>query len=152
MKPPFTSVSRKTDMHGSYVTFMPVQSTEMSNPAKNQNVNFIGRLVSESARTFKHPLTQCLKRKENRSTSGQGAGASYQTSHPGLIYSKEKSFYLPYGKHWSRRLQTVRTRPAKSKIHTCMHRVYFISNFRITARANVFTAKVHSIYRYILNT
>ena len=69
-----------------------------------------------------------------------------------LIYSKEKSFYLPYGKHWSRRLQTVRTRPAKSKIHTCMHRVYFISNFRITARANVFTAKVHSIYRYILNT
>ena len=69
-----------------------------------------------------------------------------------LIYSKEKSFYLPYGKHWSRRLLSVRTRPDKSNIHTCMHRLYFILNFRITARANIFTAKVHSIYRYILNT
>ena len=213
MKPSFTSVSRKTDMHGSYVTFMPVQSTEMSIPVKNQNVNFVGRLVSESARTFKHPLTECLKRRENRSTSrhrrwsvlpnesswdfgrcdrfwtqlalrcfllptfppgtafkgeicrplnhmwqiprlltAPNRRCQYSVRIRWLIYSKEKSFYLSYGKHWSRRLQTVRTRPAKSNIHTCMHRLYFISNFRITARANIFTAKVHSIYRYILNT
>ena len=36
---------------------------------------------------------------------------------PSLIYSREKSFY---GKHWSRRLQSVRTRPAKGNIHTCL--------------------------------
>ena len=35
-----------------------------------------------------------------------------------LIYSREKSFYLSYGKHWSRRLQSVRTRPAKCNMHT----------------------------------
>ena len=36
-----------------------------------------------------------------------------------LLYSREKSFYLSYGKHcWSRRLQSVRTRPTKSNIHT----------------------------------
>ena len=35
-----------------------------------------------------------------------------------LIYSREKSFYLSYGKHWTRRLQSVRTRPAKGNTHT----------------------------------
>ena len=35
-----------------------------------------------------------------------------------LIYSRQKSFYLSCGKHWSRRLQSVRTRPAKGNIHT----------------------------------
>ena len=67
-----------------------------------------------------------------------------------LIYSREKSFYLSYGKHWSRRLQSVRMRPPKGNIHTV------ISFFRITTGANIFetlhffTAKIHSIYRYLL--
>ena len=34
-----------------------------------------------------------------------------------LIYSRKKSFYLSYGKHRSRRLQSVRTRPAKGNTH-----------------------------------
>ena len=42
-----------------------------------------------------------------------------------LIYSREKSFYLSYGKHWSRRLQSARTRPAKGNIHTSIN---FISS------------------------
>ena len=37
-----------------------------------------------------------------------------------LIYSAVKSFYLSYGKHWSHRLRSVRMRPAKGNIHTCM--------------------------------
>ena len=126
------------------------------------------------------------------STSRRGAGASYQTSHPGisaraiafgrswpfaafcyrprlpvrhwgrdmsapkpyetnptpthnskpplslqfnvrfrwLKYSREKSFYLSYGKQWSRRLQSARMRPAEGNIHACL-KLYFISNFRI---------------------
>ena len=35
-----------------------------------------------------------------------------------LIYLTEKSFSLSYGKHWSRRLQSVSTRTAKGNIHT----------------------------------
>ena len=53
-----------------------------------------------------------------------------------LKYSREKSFYLTYGKHWSRRLQNARTRSVEG--NTYMHKLYFISNFRITVRANVF--------------
>ena len=64
-----------------------------------------------------------------------------------LIYSRDKSFYLPYGKHWNRRLQSVRMRPAKGNIHT------FISNFRITTRANIFETLhlqvKYSAYKYI---
>ena len=127
------------------------------------------------ARKFTYALTECLTR-EKRSTSGHGAGASYQTSHPGiparaidlgrswpfaafryrpsprygieggkcrplnhmrqipllltapdrpcqvsvrfqlLSYSPEKSFFLSYGKHWSRRLQSARTGIAKCNI------------------------------------
>ena len=47
-----------------------------------------------------------------------------------LIYSRQKSFYLSYGKHWSRRFESARMRPAEGNIHACME-VYFISNFRI---------------------
>ena len=43
-----------------------------------------------------------------------------------LIYSREKSFYLSYGKHWSHRLQSVRMRPAKGNIHTV---ISFISSW-----------------------
>ena len=49
-----------------------------------------------------------------------------------LIYSEEKSFYLSYGKHWSRRLRSVRTPPAKSSIHTYIHSIYRnIANYMI---------------------
>ena len=41
------------------------------------------------------------------------------------IYSKEKSFYLTYGKHCSRRLQNAHTRPAEGNIHTWIN---FISS------------------------
>ena len=126
------------------------------------------------------------------STSRRGAGASYQTSHPGisaraiafgrswpfaafcyrprlpvrhwgrdmsapkpyetnptpthsskpplslqfnvrfrwLIYSREKSFYLSYGKHWSGRLESARMRPAEGNIHVCMHRSLFHLEFQ----------------------
>ena len=67
-----------------------------------------------------------------------------------LIYSRKKSFYLSYGKHWSRRLQNERMRPPKGNRHTV------IRFFRITTGANIlgditFTAKIYSIYRYLLN-
>ena len=142
----------------------------------------------EGAWTFTHALTECLNKREKCSTSRRGAGASYQTSFPGisaraiafgrswpfaafcnrprlpvrhwgrdmsapkpyktnpkltlssrpplslqfsvtfrwLIYWREKSFYLSYGKHWSRRLQSARMRPAEGNIHSC------INFFRIT--------------------
>ena len=47
MKPSLTSVSRRRDTHGSYVTFMPVESTEISNPCKkwsSMHLHFFGRL------------------------------------------------------------------------------------------------------------
>ena len=45
MKPSLTSVSRRPDTHGSYVTFMPVESRiEMSIAGKDQRVNFFGSL------------------------------------------------------------------------------------------------------------
>ena len=37
-----------------------------------------------------------------------------------LKYSREKSFSLSHGKHWSRGIQSVRTRPAEGNIHTCI--------------------------------
>ena len=131
-----------------------------------------GRHWGARAFAHDHEPTECLNKTKKCSTSRGGAGASYQTSHPGisaraiafgrswpfaafcyrprlpvrhwgrdmsatkpyetnptpthssrpplslqfsltfrwLIYSREKSFYLTYGKHWSRRLQSVRTR------------------------------------------
>ena len=62
-----------------------------------------------------------------------------------LIYSREKSFYLSYGKHWSRRLQSVRMRPPKGNIHTV------ISFFRITTGANIFET-LHLQLKYIAYT
>ena len=152
-------------------------------------------------------------REKNCSTSRRGAGASYQTSHPGisaraiafgrswpfaafcyrpclpvrhwgrdmsapkpyvtnptpthssrpplslqfnvrfrwLIYSKQKSFSLSYGKHWSRALRSVRTRSPKGNIDTCVN-LLSSQNFRLITRANIFqpditfTAKIHSPY------
>ena len=55
-----TSVSRRPDTHGSYVTFMPAESTEMSIARKNQSV-FVGQ-VSESLVLFRDSL---LPRPEN---------------------------------------------------------------------------------------
>ena len=43
MKPSLTSVSRGQDTHGSYVTFMPVESSEISIPCKKLTSIF-GRL------------------------------------------------------------------------------------------------------------
>ena len=68
-----------------------------------------------------------------------------------LIYSKQKSFSLSYGKHWSRALQSVRTRSAKGNIDTCVN-LLSSQNFRVITRANIFqpditfTAKIHSPY------
>ena len=47
-----------------------------------------------------------------------------------LIYSREKSFYLSYGKHWSGRLESARMRPAEGNIHVCMHRSLFHLEFQ----------------------
>ena len=45
----------------------------------------------------------------------------FSVSFRSLIYSREKSFYLSYGKHWSRILQSAGTRPAEGNIHTCIN-------------------------------
>ena len=163
-------------------------------------------------------MTECLSKREKCSTSRRGAGASYQTSHPGisaraiafgrswpfaafcyrpchpvrhwgrdmsapkpcvtnptpthssirsplslqfnvrfrwLIYLRQKSFYLSYGKHCSRGIQSVRIHPAKGNIHKCIQ-LYFIPEFRVTTRPIIlgditFAAKIHSIYGYIIN-
>ena len=62
-----------------------------------------------------------------------------------LIYSRENSFYLSYGKHWGRRLQSVRMRLAKGNIHTV------INFFRIITGANIFE-KLHLQLKYIAYT
>ena len=62
-----------------------------------------------------------------------------------LIYLREKSFYLSYGKHWSRRLQSVRMRPAKGNIHTV------ISFFGITTGTNILET-LHLQLKYIAYT
>ena len=62
-----------------------------------------------------------------------------------LIYSRKKSFYLSYGKHWSRRSQSVRMRPAKGNIDAV------ISFFRITTRPNIFET-LHLQLKYIAYT
>ena len=43
-----------------------------------------------------------------------------------LIYSKEKSFYLSYGKLWSRRLQSARMRPGEGNIHACIKTLFHL--------------------------
>ena len=60
-------------------------------------------------------------------------------------WMNEQSFYLTYGKHWSRRLQSVRIRPPKGNIHTV------ISFFRITTGANIFET-LHLQLKYIAYT
>ena len=66
-------------------TFMPVQSTEMSIPCKNQHLHLVRYVsVRRARRTFAHTLTECLSKRKKCSTSRRGAGASYQTSHPGI--------------------------------------------------------------------
>ena len=62
-----------------------------------------------------------------------------------LIYSREKLCYLSYRKHWSRRLQSVRMRPAKGNIHTV------ISFFRITTGANILET-LHLQLKYEANS
>ena len=47
------------------------------------------------ARTFTHALTKCLNKREKRSTSRRGAGASYQTSHPGI-----SARAIAFGRSW----------------------------------------------------
>ena len=42
-----------------------------------------------------------------------------------LIYSREQSFYLSYGKHKRSRIQSVRMRPAKGNMQKCLK---FITN------------------------
>ena len=72
-----------------------------------------------------------------------------------LIYLRQKSFYLSYGKHCSRGIKSVRMRPAKGNIHN-YNKLYFIPEFRGTTRPIIlgditFEAKIHSIYGYIIN-
>ena len=171
---------------------MPVESTEMSIPCKTQQLYLffyflffillaLKVCIGEPEHLHRMRWRIVWTREKNCSTSRHGAGASYQTSHPGisaraialgrswpfaafcyrpclpvrhwgrdmsapkpyvtnptpthssrpplslqfrvrfrwLIYSREKSFYLSYGRHWGHRLQSVRTRPAKGNVHTC---------------------------------
>ena len=42
----------------------------------------------------------------------------FQATFPSLMYSRQNSFSLSYCKHWSRAIQSVRTRPAKGNTHT----------------------------------
>ena len=62
--------------HGLYVTLMPVESTEMS-------ISFWYGTY-RGTRTFTHVLTECLNKREKRSTSGNRTRASYQTIQPGI--------------------------------------------------------------------
>ena len=45
------------------------------------------------ARTFTHALTECLNEREQRSTSGHCAGASYETNHPAISVRAIASFW-----------------------------------------------------------
>ena len=72
-----------------------------------------------------------------------------------LIYLRQKSFYLSYCKHCSRGIKSVRMRPPKGNIYKCIE-LYFIPEFRVTTTPTIlggitFTAKIHSIYGYIIN-
>ena len=67
-----------------------------------------------------------------------------------LIYSRQKSFYLSYGKHCSRGIQSVRTRPAKGNIHKCIKRS-FIPEFRVTTRVTIMDT-LHLQLKYIART
>ena len=76
--------------------FMPVQSTEMSISCKNQHLLLVWYVsVRRARRTFSHTLTECLRRREKSSTSRRGAGASYQTSHPGI-----SARAIAFGRSW----------------------------------------------------
>ena len=64
-------------------------------------------------------------------------------------YTREKSFYLSYGKHWSGTMQSVRMRPVKGNTHKC--KLSFISNFRAITRANI-SQTLHLQLKYIALT
>ena len=49
----------------------------------------------QRARTFAHTLTECLSKRQKSSTSWRGAGASYQTSHPGF-----SARAIAFGRSW----------------------------------------------------
>ena len=82
---------------------MPVESSEMSIPCKNQRP--LGYGTYRRARTFTHALTKCLNKREKRSISGNGAGSSYQTSHPRISAGA-----IAFGRSWP--LTVFRYRPS----------------------------------------
>ena len=53
------------------------------------------RRTFRRARTSTHALAECLNKREKRSTSRRGAGASYQTSHPGI-----SARAIAFGRSW----------------------------------------------------
>ena len=55
-------------------------------------------------------------------------------------YTREKSFFLTCGKHWRSQITKLCARALLkvTYIHACMHKLYFISNYRLTTRANIF--------------
>ena len=99
MKPSLTlSREDQTRTVLNYVTFMPVESrTEMSIAGKDQHVNFLGRLGIGEPETFTHALKECLNKKKTKTQYLQtsGAGASYQTSHPGI-----SARAIAFGRSW----------------------------------------------------
>ena len=96
MKPSLTSVSRKPDTHGSYVTFMPVESwSEMSKAGKEQHVHFFGRLGIEESEHLRMRWRNVWTREKNAVPPDTGAGASYQTSHPGI-----SARAIAFGRSW----------------------------------------------------
>ena len=179
MKPSLTSVWRRPDTHGSFATLMPLESTQIPIPCKNQHVNFVDRLGMGEPEHLRMrwrdvwtreknavPPDVALERRTKRVIPGfqpvrsllDAVGPSLlsatdlasrygiegeicrplnhmwqnptptHSSRPPLSlqfrvrfrppkYSRENSIYLPYGKHWSSRLRSVRTRPSKGNIH-----------------------------------
>ena len=57
-------------------------------------------------------------------------------------YTREKPFYLSYGKHWSGTMQSVRMRPVKGNTHTSVN---FLSS-RISEQLQQLISPRHYIY------
>ena len=98
--PSLTSFSRRQDTYGSYVTLMPVESIEMSTSSFSVKTSiflfcFFWYGTYWKAGTLTHALTECLHKREKRSTSRHGAGASYQTIHPGI-----SARAIAFGRSW----------------------------------------------------
>ena len=147
--------------------FMPVESVQLKCQflVKTSILIFFWHATYQRARTFTHARTECLNKREKRSTSrhrrwsvvpnvrslldavgpsllsatdlASRYGIEGEICRPlnhmrqipslltapnrscrfnvrlrSLLYSREKSFCLSYGRHWSGRLQSARTRPA----------------------------------------